>query len=180
MGKSTLLENMLFSDIHAGRGIGLIDPHGDLVEAVLKFIPKERSNDVILFDPSDKDFPISFNILECRDRDQQPLVASGIMSVFTKLWPDVWSGRMEHILRNTLLALLQTEGSSMLGIMRMFADDSYRGKVVSRLSDPLVRSFWEDEYASWSENTARKPSPRSRTKSASFSPRRSSAISSGR
>ncbi|OGJ58160.1 hypothetical protein A2881_00095 [Candidatus Peribacteria bacterium RIFCSPHIGHO2_01_FULL_55_13] len=151
MGKSTLLENMLFSDIHAGRGIGLIDPHGDLVEAVLKFIPKERSNDVILFDPSDKDFPISFNILECRDRDQQPLVASGIMSVFTKLWPDVWSGRMEHILRNTLLALLQTEGSSMLGIMRMFADDSYRGKVVSRLSDPLVRSFWEDEYASWSE-----------------------------
>ncbi|MEK7562840.1 MAG: type IV secretion system DNA-binding domain-containing protein, partial [Patescibacteria group bacterium] len=151
MGKSTLLENMLFSDFHAGRGIGLIDPHGDLVEAVLKFIPKERSNDVILFDPSDKDFPISFNILECRDRDQQPLVASGIMSVFTKLWPDVWSGRMEHILRNTLLALLQTEGSSMLGIMRMFADDSYRGKVVSRLSDPLVRSFWEDEYASWSE-----------------------------
>jgi hypothetical protein len=151
MGKSTLLENMLFSDIHAGRGIALVDPHGDLIEAVLKFIPKERSNDVILFDPADKDFPISFNILECRDRDQRPLVASGIMSVFTKLWPDVWSGRMEHILRNTLLALLETEGSSMLGIMRMFADDTYRGKVVSRLSDPLVRSFWEDEYASWSE-----------------------------
>ncbi len=151
MGKSTLLENMLFSDIQAGRGIGLIDPHGDLVDAVLKFIPKERSNDVILFDPADKDFPISFNILECRDKDQRPLVASGIMSVFTKLWPDVWSGRMEHILRNTLLALLEVEGSSMLGIMRMFADDTYRGKVVSKLSDPLVRSFWEDEYASWSE-----------------------------
>jgi hypothetical protein len=151
MGKSTLLENMLFSDIHAGRGIGLIDPHGDLVDAVLQFIPKERSNDVVLFDPSDNDYPISFNILECRERDQRPLVASGIMSVFTKLWPDVWSGRMEHILRNTLLALLETEGSSMLGIMRMFSDDAYRGKVVSRLSDPLVRSFWEDEYATWSE-----------------------------
>jgi hypothetical protein len=151
MGKSTLLENMLFSDIQAGRGIGLIDPHGDLVEAVLKFVPKERSNDVILFDPADKDFPISFNILECKEADQRPLVASGIMSVFTKLWPDVWSGRMEHILRNTLLALLETEGSSMLGIMRLFSDDAYRAKVVSRLSDPLVRSFWEDEFATWSE-----------------------------
>lgn len=151
MGKSTLLENMLFSDIQAGRGIGLIDPHGDLVEAVLRFVPKERSNDVILFDPADKDFPISFNILECKEADQRPLVASGIMSVFTKLWPDVWSGRMEHILRNTLLALLETEGSSMLGIMRLFSDDAYRAKVVSRLSDPLVRSFWEDEFATWSE-----------------------------
>mgnify|MGYP003964241491 FL=1 len=151
MGKSTLLENMVFSDIHDGKGVGVIDPHGDLIEAILRFIPKSRSNDVVLFDPSDTDYPISFNILDCKSKDQRVLVASGIMSVFTKLWPDVWSGRMEHILRNTLLALLENEGTSMLGIMRMYADDQYRNKIVSKVSDPLVKSFWLDEYAVWSE-----------------------------
>ena len=108
MGKSTLLENMVFSDIHAGRGVGVIDPHGDLIDAIIQFIPKSRSNDVVIFDPADRDYPISFNILECQDKNQRVLVASGIMSVFTKLWPDVWSGRMDHILRNTLLALWRT------------------------------------------------------------------------
>ena len=151
MGKSTLLENMVFSDIHSGKGIGVIDPHGDLIEAILQFIPKERSNDVILFDPADVDYPLSFNVLDCPNPEQRALTASGIMSVFTKLWPDVWSGRMEHILRNTLLALLEYDGASMLGIMRMYADDGYRAKVVSRVTDPVVKSFWEDEYASWSE-----------------------------
>lgn len=151
MGKSTLLENMVFSDIHAGKGIGVIDPHGDLIDAILQVIPKNRSNDVILFDPADRDFPISFNMLDCEDPEQRVLVASGLMSVFTKMWPDVWSGRMEHILRNTLLALLDFEGSSMLGIMRMFADDGFRVKVVEKVTDPMVKSFWEDEYAGWSE-----------------------------
>jgi hypothetical protein len=152
MGKSTLLENMVFSDIQSGKGVGVIDPHGDLIDAILEFIPKSRSNDIILFDPADRDFPISFNILDCKDANQRALVASGIMGVFTKLWPDVWSGRMEHILRNTLLALLEYQGSSMLGIMRMFADAGYRKKVVENITDPLVKSFWEDEFASWSDN----------------------------
>lgn len=151
MGKSTLLENMVFSDIHAGKGVGVIDPHGDLIEAILRFIPKSRSNDVVLFDPADTEYPLSFNILECANADQRVLVASGIMSVFTKLWPDVWSGRMEHILRNTLLALLENEGTSMLGIMRMYADDDFRRKIVSKVSDPLVKSFWVDEYESWTD-----------------------------
>lgn len=151
MGKSTLLENMIWSDVQSGKGVGVIDPHGDLIEAILGFIPKNRMNDLVLFDPADKDYPISFNILDCPEPDQRTLVASGIMSVFTKLWPDVWSGRMEHILRNTLLALLEFEGSSMLGIMRMFADTAYRDKVVSKVSDPLVKSFWIDEYASWTD-----------------------------
>lgn len=151
MGKSTLLENMVHSDIQSGKGVAVIDPHGDLVDAVLKFVPKERSNDVVLFNPSDTDYPISFNVLDCPDKDQRVLVASGLMSVFTKLWPDAFSGRMEHILRNTLLALLEAEGQSMMGIMRMFTDDSYRAKVVSKVSDPMVKSFWNDEYAGWSE-----------------------------
>lgn len=151
MGKSTLLENMIFSDIHSGKGIGVIDPHGDLIEAILQFIPKSRSNDVILFDPADRDFPISFNMLECSNPDQRSLICSGLMSVFTKLWPEAFSGRMEHILRNTLLALLENEGSSMLGILRMFGDDPYREKIVSKVTDPVVKSFWETEYAGWSD-----------------------------
>ncbi|MDP6561830.1 MAG: type IV secretion system DNA-binding domain-containing protein, partial [Candidatus Peribacteraceae bacterium] len=151
MGKSTLLENMVYSDIHSGKGIAVIDPHGDLIDAILKFIPKERSNDVILFDPSDTEYPLSFNVLDCADKDQRVLVASGLMSVFTKLWPDAFSGRMEHILRNTLLALLEAEGQSMLGIMRIFADDAYREKIVEKVSDPMVKSFWVDEYAGWSD-----------------------------
>jgi hypothetical protein len=151
MGKSTLLENMVYSDIHSGKGLAVIDPHGDLIDDILRFIPKERSNDVILFDPSDTDFPLSFNVLDCSDKDQRVLVASGLMSVFTKLWPDAFSGRMEHILRNTLLALLEAEGQSMLGIMRIFADDAYREKIVEKVTDPMVKSFWVDEYAVWTE-----------------------------
>jgi len=151
MGKSTILENMVYSDIMAGKGVGVIDPHGDLIEAILRFTPKERSNDVILFEPADKDFPIAFNMLEAPNPDQRSLVASGLMSVFTKLWPEAFSGRMEHILRNTLLALLENQGSSMLGILRMFGDDAYRAKIVSNITDPVVKSFWEVEYAGWSD-----------------------------
>ncbi len=151
MGKSTLLENMIYSDIQSGKGVGVIDPHGDLIEAVLKYVPADRTNDVILFEPADKDHPLSFNMLSAKDPDQYPLVVSGLMSVFTKLWPDVWSGRMEHILRNTLLALIEGQGNSMLGILRMFSDDVFRKKIVEHLKDHLVRSFWEDEYAGWSE-----------------------------
>ena len=151
MGKTTLLENMIYSDIQAGKGLAIIDPHGDLAEIAPQFVPKSRSNDVVLFDPADKDFPLSFNVLDCPNPDQRVLVASGLMSVFTKLWPGMFSGRMEHILRNTLLALLEYEGSSMLGIMRMFADDAYRKKVVAKVTDPMVKSFWEQEFATWNE-----------------------------
>jgi len=151
MGKSCLLENMVFSDVYAGKGLAVIDPHGDLIDAIMEFIPKNRTNDVILFDPADRDYPLSFNMLEAQHPDQRPIVASGLMGVFTKLWPDTFSERMKHILRNTLLALLEFQGSSMLGIMRMFADDVYRRKVVEYVSDPLVKSFWEDEYDQWSD-----------------------------
>lgn len=151
MGKSVLLLNMIYSDIVSGKGVAIIDPHGDLVDAIMELIPVERSNDVIIFDPADREFPISFNILECRDPEQRSLICSGLMSVFTKLWPEAFSGRMEHILRNTLLALLESEGSTMLGILRMYGDDAYRAKVVSHVTDPLVKSFWEVEYAGWTD-----------------------------
>ncbi|MDD4319386.1 MAG: type IV secretion system DNA-binding domain-containing protein [Candidatus Peribacteraceae bacterium] len=151
MGKSTLLENMIFSDIHAGKGVAVIDPHGDLVEATLRFIPASRSNDVILFDPCDREFPVSFNMLNCPDPAQQELVASGLMSIFKKLWPEAFSGRMEYILRNALLALIEAENNSMLGIMRIFVDDAFRGKILEHVKNHLVKSFWEDEYTGWSD-----------------------------
>jgi Type IV secretion-system coupling protein DNA-binding domain len=151
MGKSTLLQNMIYADIQSGKGVAVIDPHGDLIESALTYVPKERNNDVILFDPSDLGYPLAFNVLSCENPDQYAVTASGIMSVFKKLWPDAFSGRMEHILRNCLLALLEYKGSSMLGIMRMFTDDAYRKKVVDQVTNPMVVSFWNDEYATWSE-----------------------------
>ncbi len=146
MGKSTILENMIFSDVSNNRGIAVIDPHGDLANAVLDFTPSYRTNDVIVFDPSDKDFPIAFNMLECKNPEHRTLVASGLLGVFKKLYANSWGPRLEHILRNTLLALIEYPNTTMLGIMRLLVDKSFRKKVVSRVTDPVVKSFWVDEF----------------------------------
>lgn len=149
MGKSTLLENMIASDIREGKGLAVVDPHGDLTEALLRFVPKNRTNDVILFDPGDRDFPISFNVLECPNPEQRHLVASGVVGVFKKIFAESWGPRLEHILRNTLLALIEAEGQTLLGVMRMLADKNFREEILTRVSDPLVRSFWKDEFGKW-------------------------------
>jgi len=146
MGKSTLLENMVFSDIQNGKGVAVIDPHGDLAEAVIDFVPKNRSNDLVVFDPSDTGFPVSFNMLEARIPEQRPLVASGLLGVFKKLYADSWGPRLEHILRNTILALIEFPNTSMLGIPRMLVDKDFRRKVVKNVTDPMVKSFWMDEF----------------------------------
>ncbi len=151
MGKTTVLENMVISDIQAGKGLALVDPHGDLVEKVLDYIPSYRINDVVYFDPADRDNPIGFNVLENVDPDQRHLVASGLMGVFTKIWEGVWSARMEYILNNCILALLEYPGSTMLGISRILVDKKYRKKVVDRITDPIVKSFWVDEFASYND-----------------------------
>ncbi len=151
MGKSTLLENMIIQDIRAGRGLAVVDPHGDLVEKVVKYIPSYRINDVIYLNPADVDFPIAFNILESVDPTHRHLVASGLISVFKKLWADSWGPRLEHILRNTILALIEYPGSTLLGVTRMLVDKDYRKKVVDHLSDPIVKAFWRDEFASFND-----------------------------
>ena len=150
-GKTTLMENMLIDDILAGRGVGLIDPHGEFVDKILDFIPEERIDDIIYFNPADTEYPIAFNPLESVAGEHRHLVASGVMGVFKKVWPDVWSARMEYILNNTLLALLEYPGSTLLGIMRMLSDREYRSKVVENLHDPVVKSFWTNEFARYTQ-----------------------------
>ncbi len=151
MGKSNLLENMAIQDIRNGEGVCVVDPHGEFAEKMLKAVPASRINDVIYFNPSDAEFPIAFNILESVDDDKKNLVASGMMGVFKKIWPDVWSARMEYILNNTILALLDYPGSTMLGVNRMMMDLNYRKRVYPKIKDPVVKSFWINEFDKWED-----------------------------
>ena len=151
MGKTTLLENMVLNDIYAGHGLGYVDPHGDTAEKILNYIPPNRINDVVYFNPADLDYPIGFNILETIRPEQKHLVASGLMGVFKKIWPDVWSSRMEYILNNTILALLDFPGTTLLGINRLLADADYRRRVVNNTKDPVVKAFWQTEFASYND-----------------------------
>lgn len=151
MGKTTLLENMVISDILAGSGLAVVDPHGDFAEKILDYIPQNRVDDVIYFNPSDINYPIAFNPLEQVSSEFRHLVASSIMGVFKKIWVDLWSARMEYILNNALLALLEYPGSNLLGIMRLLSDKDYRKKVVDNLKDPVVKSFWVNEFARYSQ-----------------------------
>ncbi len=148
-GKSTLINNIVAQDIANGEGLCLVDPHGELVEAALKNIPASRMKDVVYFNPADTDFNIGFNILELVDPQYKHLVASGLMGIFTKIWANVWSARMEYILNNTVLALLDTPGSTLLGIPKMLVDKEYRAKIVANITDPVVRAFWVSEYELW-------------------------------
>lgn len=149
MGKSVLQENMIIQDIHAGHGVCVIDPHGDLVEKVIDFIPANRINDVIYFNPADLDFPIAFNVLEIVDESERHLVVSGLIGVFKKIWADSWGPRLEYVLHHAISALLEYPGSTLLGIMRMLVDKNFRNKVVDKLSDPVVKAFWVEEYAKY-------------------------------
>lgn len=151
MGKSTVLENMIYSDIQAGKGVGVIDPHGDLAESVLNFIPNKRTNDVILIDPSDREYAVAFNMLENIDPALNSIVCSGLVGIFKKIYGESWGPRLEHILRNTILALLEYPGTTMLGITRMLSDEDFRRKVVRKVQDPVVKSFWIDEFAKMSD-----------------------------
>ncbi len=151
MGKTTLMENMVIQDIRNGKGVCFIDPHGDSLKKILDYIPNDRINDVVYFNPADLDHPIAFNILEAVDTRYKHLVASGLMGVFTKIWASMWSARMEYILNNTILALLDSPGNTMMGIVRMYVDKKYRKRIVDGIKDPMVRAFWLEEFANYAE-----------------------------
>jgi type IV secretory pathway TraG/TraD family ATPase VirD4 len=155
-GKTTLLKNMLVQDILAGEGVALIDPHGDFARDILNYIPPVRLRDVIYFDPSEYEYPIGINLLGNVPPDSRYLVASNIISVLRSMWADVWgTGRMQHILNNTLLALLECGNSTILGITRMYTDPYYRAKVLRKVKDPQVREFWIHEFADMEQKNER-------------------------
>ncbi|MBI5220750.1 MAG: type IV secretion system DNA-binding domain-containing protein [Candidatus Liptonbacteria bacterium] len=148
-GKTTLENNMIIQDIVNGEGLAVIDPHGDLVENILDRIPEHRMDDVVYFNPADSEYHIGFNILDLPDPKYKHLVASGLMGIFTKIWQNVWSARMEYIMNNAILALLDTPGSTLLGITRILVDKDYRQMIINNVKDPVVRSFWISEFESW-------------------------------
>lgn len=156
-GKTTAIENMAIQDIQQGEGLAVVDPHGDFATTMLDYVPPDRINDVIYFDPSDGEFPIAFNVLETvrpedpRFAQEKSLVTSGLVGVFKKLWADSWGPRLEYILRNVILALLDTPGNTLLGIMRMLVDKDFRKQIVDQIRDPVVKSFWVDEFAQYNE-----------------------------
>ncbi|MBI2120143.1 MAG: type IV secretion system DNA-binding domain-containing protein [Parcubacteria group bacterium] len=168
MGKSTLLENMAIQDLRNGEGMAFIDPHGGTAELLLDYVPEDRVNDVIYFAPFDTDYPVAFNIMEDVGHDKRHLVASGLMSAFKKIWVDAWSARMEYILGNTLLALLEFPGATLLGVNRMYSDKDYRKKVVDNITDPSIKSFWVDEYAKYGDRYTQEATPAIQNKIGQF------------
>jgi type IV secretory pathway TraG/TraD family ATPase VirD4 len=146
MGKSTLMENMIYSDLREGEGLAVIDPHGDLAQKVLNLIPQERKADLIYFNPADLGRPIAFNMLEAVESGHHHLIASELISVFKKIWIDSWGPRTEYILRNTILALLEVPGATLLEVPRMLADKEYRSAVMAILGDEQVKRFWTNEF----------------------------------
>ena len=146
MGKTTMIENLVISDIQAGKGLAIVDPHGDFAEKILDYIPSSRVNDVVYFNPADVDYPIAFNVMEQVDPRYRHLVASGLIGVFKKIWADSWGPRLEYLLRNAILGLLEYPGSTILAVPRMLVDENYREKVIKKISDPVVKAFWNEEF----------------------------------
>lgn len=150
-GKSKMLELLIKEDLDAGKGVGVLDPHGDLVDSIMEFVPKHRINDVIYFDPADTNFPISFNPMESVDEAFKMQVTIGFLQIFKKLFGSNWTDRLEHVLRYTVLALLDSPNTTVLSILKMLTDKNYRQNIVSRIKDNVVKNFWVSEFAGWSE-----------------------------
>lgn len=150
-GKSTLLANMAISDMKNDEGMCVIDPHGDLVETLLNYIPSRRINDVIYFDPSDRKRTVQINLFEGENVAHRELIASGIVSVFKKLYGYSWGPRLEYILRNALLTLLKSETARLSDITELLTNEKFRARVVEKLEDPILRSFWLNEFNAMQE-----------------------------
>ena len=145
-GKSTLLETMIRQDVERGQGLALVDPHGDLVERVAAAVPAQRLDDLIYLNAPDPGQPYGYNPLKRVRADKRSLAASGMLEVLKKMWSDAWGVRMEHILRNALLALLEQDAATLPDLLRLLGDDQFRKTVAARLSNPPVREFWLREY----------------------------------
>src|SRR6185436_8824230 len=168
MGKSTLLENLAIQDIRNGEGMAFIDPHGSSADRIMEYVPEHRIKAVIYFAPFDMDHPVAFNVMEDVGYDKRHLVVSGLLSAFRKIWVDAWSARMEYILSNTLLALLEYEGATLLDVNRMLINKAFRKKVVENVKDPIVKSFWVDEFATYTDRYTQDATPAIQNKVGQF------------
>lgn len=150
MGKTTLLLNMILNDIYSGEGLCFIDPHGDAVEKLLDYIPPSRVDDVIYFNPADTEYPIPINVLGQVAPERRHILVSSVISIFRMLNPEHWQHRQEHILRNSLLALLEAEEApTLLDVYRLLSDWRYRKAVVAKVTDPVVKAFWTGEFSKY-------------------------------
>jgi len=150
-GKSTVLFNLAMSDIAAGEGVAVIDPHGDLAEAIIDAIPPERTHQVCYLNVADTQFPVGFNPLARVPADRRALAASGIVSAFKHLWRESWGPRLEHFLFQGVAALLESPRPTLLDLSRIYTDRGFRDRVVSRISDPVVARFWREEFPSYDQ-----------------------------
>ncbi len=148
-GKSTLLATLVRQDIEAGRGLALLDPHGDLVEKLLGAVPGSRKEDLIYFNVPDASRPLGFNPLERVPPRKRSLAAAGLLEVFKMIWADSWGPRLEHILRNALLALVEQPEATLADILRLLDDRAFRRLAASRVASPQVRDFWLREYENY-------------------------------
>ncbi len=148
-GKTALLERLFVTEMRVGAGCALLDPHGDLAERLLDFVPRHRRNDVVLFDPADTAFPVGLNPLAQVAPEKRALVASGVLSTFRKVFHEFWGPRLEHVFRNALLALLDVRGATLLGVLRMLVEERFRASVVRQVRDPLVRFYWTREFPAY-------------------------------
>jgi hypothetical protein len=149
LGKSTLLRNLILQDLYAGRGVGLLDPHGDLAREVLDAIPRERTNEVLYFNPGDLARPVGLNLLPRVPQDEAHLVVSGVLSAFRGIWGGSWGPRLEYILGHALAALLDHGNLTILALQRLLVDDAFRERVAAKVRDPVVRAFWREEFAGY-------------------------------
>jgi type IV secretory pathway TraG/TraD family ATPase VirD4 len=154
VGKSTLLLNMAISDIQKGKGLCVIDPHGDIAESLLNHIPKDRINDVIYFNPKDREFPIGFNPLKAVHPQFHHLVTSGLISTFKKIWSESWGPRLEYILRFSILTLLEFPDATLVDIQALLTNPKFRNHVLTYVTNPHTISFWRNEFEKYT-NTFR-------------------------
>lgn len=158
MGKSTLLHNLFIQDVLAGRGCALIDPHGDLSEDLLNYIPTARRRDVIYFNPLDLEFPIGLNVLEPVKPDLRPRIADGILSTFQDIWRDNWGPALHELLEHALLAMLDIPNGNLVALKFLITDDAYRERVLKHIKDPVIRSYWQQDWAALPDRLRRERS----------------------
>jgi hypothetical protein len=151
-GKSTLFKNMFISDVLSGDGACFVDPHGDTVEELLEYIPPNRIDDVVYFNPTDVDNPVGFNLLELKDQSQRDLIADGVVEVFKKQFGMSWGPRLQYILTNTVATALEAQGVTLLAVIRMLMDNNFRKFILKQVKDPILYKFWTEEYAQMAQN----------------------------